>query len=142
MTVTYADLSCLFEGDRRQSLERCVRKRYDWTPSQTRRAVDRYVMFLYVASQLRSACLVPTREIDCVWETDILRSTEYYSQLCQQLCGRMIHHASETEMQEIVQFPGMEITFSQTKAIFSEYFGAGALVGQMAACGVLGAREH
>ena len=72
-------------------------------------------MFLYIASLNVGMHLVPTQEIDCVWETDILQSTAQYMQTCQALCGQVIHHTGVAEMQKTRPLVNAEAAFAKTQ---------------------------
>lgn len=140
MKNSYQSLCDVFQGDRRSTLTAELVDRYQWQPEKASQAVDEYVMFLYVASLNTGVSLVPTQEIDCVWEADILQSTAQYMQTCHALCGRVIHHAGAAEMQKAQPFTSTETAFAKTQALFHQYFGMTRLSGEslpVAACGVL-----
>ncbi|MGB7086647.1 MAG: hypothetical protein WBD47_13910 [Phormidesmis sp.] len=140
MKNSYLTLRRLFQGQRRQILVASLMRRYGWQQQQADRAVTRYLRFLSIASLHADVVLAPTQEIDCVWEADILQNTAQYMQMCHRLCGDVIHHADESQIQNCVAFESLEVAFANTQALFVHYFGD-ALLGdradQAAACGVL-----
>ncbi|MGD1900021.1 MAG: hypothetical protein ACFB16_24130 [Phormidesmis sp.] len=90
--------------------------------------------------------LIPSREVDCVWEADILQSTARYMQTCQALCGKMIHHAQREEIHETATFESIEVAFRHTQALLAQHFGASSnsqalsestITNSAAACGAL-----
>ncbi|MEM9149852.1 MAG: hypothetical protein AAGB19_05300 [Cyanobacteria bacterium P01_F01_bin.3] len=139
MKNSYQSLCDAFEGDRRSTLVSKLVDQYQWQPEKASKAIDEYVMFLYIASLNIGVHLVPTQDIDCVWETDILQSTAQYVQTCQILCGQIIHHIGTAEMQKVHTPAGAEAAFAKTKALFRQYFGQTSLCGELspAACGLL-----
>lgn len=137
---SYSDLARQFQNRRYQYLTDHMSDRYGWSAIQADASVRRYLMFLYIKSVHQSLYLVPTEEIDCVWEADILHNTAQYMQTCEQLCGSVIHHAATEEIMHLPDFPGMEAAFVQTRELFNRYFGERALgdrILKAAACGVL-----
>ena len=112
MNSSYATLCSFYDSDRRAALTQSLITRYQWTPAQARRAIDEYLMFLTVAAQPKRphpvAALVPTQEVDCVWEADILQNTAQYMQTCEQFCGRVIHHGEASELQKMSTFNSLE----------------------------------
>jgi len=138
-STAYSTLCSRFQGNRRTVLTRYLTARYSWSLAQANRAIDEYAMFLYVASLHLGVHLIPTQEIDCVWEADILQSTAQYMHTCHALCGSMIHHADVAEMEKESTFAGVESAFAQTRSLFEQHFGKQALSYNAlpAACGML-----
>ncbi|MGD1865536.1 MAG: hypothetical protein ACFB0D_13365 [Phormidesmis sp.] len=145
MNNSYQSLCDVFRGDRRTNLTAALMKQHRWPQGKASKAVDEYVMFLYVASLNAGVHLVPTQEIDCVWEADILQSTAQYMQTCQTLCGRVIHHAHVAELKQAhastdTESIDTEAAFATTQTLFGQYFGETRLSRGLlpaAACGVL-----
>lgn len=139
MEKAYLSLCDAFEGDRRKNLALALMKQHHWQLHQANDVIDEYIMFLYIASQNVDVPLIPTREIDCAWEADILQSTSQYMQTCQALCGQIIHHAGAAEMQKNHTLTKTKTAFAKTLALFSQYFDKTRLSGGLlpAACGVL-----
>jgi len=136
---SYACARSLFQP-RQQYLINYGTHRCGWPITQSSRIVEQYAMFLYIASIYPSRHLVPSAEIDAIWEADILHSTAQYAQTCEQLCGRIIHHAKVEELEQRPDFPGVTAAFKQTQRLFSQHFGEdllGMLTPTAAACGVL-----
>ncbi len=98
-------------------------------------AIARYKMFLYIQYLYPHLQLVPTQEIDEVWHVHILLNTFKYIQDCQGLFGRIIHHASITELP---QQESKTLTLARTQALFELHFGKDSLTkkSQSAACGM------
>lgn len=154
MNKSYHTLCKAFQGTRRLSLIHQLVERYHWPTTAAEEAVTKYVMFLSLAaeeiSRREPIPLVPTATIDRVWETDILKNTIEYMELCKSLCGEVIHHANEGELKRMRGFKNIETAFSLTQALFIQHFGeniggenmgggniAGHHSAQIAACGVL-----
>ena len=135
----YQQLCDAFEGSRRTQLLAELTYRYRWTQEKAGQVVDEYIMFLYIASLNIGVHLVPTQEIDYVWEDDILQSAAQYMQTCQTLCGHVIHHAGEIEIKKTHPAKNTAAAFTRTHTLFAQYFGKTQLSGGLvaAACGVL-----
>ena len=138
--TTYQRLCEQFQKRRYDSLRSRLQHQPGWSQQRANYAVNQYLKFLAIASQHRQLSLVPTQDIDCAWEADILQNTQQYMQTCQQLCGEVIHHANTAELAARAGFSGMEVGFEQTQQLFSRYFGEAAqssFPSQAAACGLL-----
>ena len=101
-------------------------------------------MFLFVAAQPSTLPLVPTVDVDRVWEADILQNTAQYIQTCERFCGRIIHHGSATELRKVATFDGIERAFVHTQAMLGQHFDIfditdtrAAKLSHAAACGLL-----
>ena len=114
------------KGFDRQSLVKQLMKRYQWSRRKATRATIRYLMFLFLAALYPCKTIVPTCEIDCVWEQHILNNTSQYIRDCEQLLGRVIHHASETEVWEEPKSQKANLAFAQTQALVEQHFWQGA----------------
>ncbi|MEL7510642.1 MAG: hypothetical protein AAGM27_00615 [Cyanobacteria bacterium J06554_3] len=137
---TYQELCTHYEGTRRTALVTQLETRYGWQPDKADRVLTQYLMFLYIASRHQENPLVPTSDIDCVWETDILQNTAQYMETCQQLCGGVIHHAGATGLPLTPDKDNVQQAFKETQQLFQLYFGQEVFTGQtlkIAACGVL-----
>lgn len=132
---SYHNLCKTFQGKHRVDLITQLTANHHWQTERADHAVTQYLMFLSLASIYKDQSLVPTADIDCVWEADILQDTARYVQLCEHLCGDVIHHVS----QDNVEFNKIEKAFNQTLALFSQQFGIESLGERpsTAACGVL-----
>lgn len=99
-------------------------------------AITRYKMFLYLQNLYPHVRLVPTQEIDEIWHLHILMNTFEYIQDCQHLFGRIIHHATFTELPQ--KESGI-FTLALTQALFELHFGKGSFAKELksAACGIL-----
>ena len=126
MRLSYHSLCVAFEGARKEQLAVDLMDRHGWSKPKTHQAITQYLMFLYISARHRSVHLVPTCEIDCVWEAAILQNTQQYVQTCQQFCGEIIHHANQEQIQQLPTFPGTEVAFNQTQRLFQTYFGVDA----------------
>ncbi|MEL7350631.1 MAG: hypothetical protein AAF171_05350 [Cyanobacteria bacterium P01_A01_bin.116] len=139
----YQALYTEFQGARRTDLTESLRGHYGWGTSRSNEAITQYLMFLSLAAHYTGPKtplgLVPTADVDRVWEMDILNNTARYMQLCQQLCGRVIHHVGATEFNRSSNTKSVEVSFAWTSDLFSQYFGDRALgkAPRAAACGVL-----
>ena len=137
-TLSYQALCTLFETDRRADLVSALIERHHWTLNKAERAIDEYLMFLFVAAQPSNLPLVPTANVDCVWEADILQNTAQYIQTCDRFCGRIIHHSSATALKKAATFDSIERAFSDTQTLLSQRFGTEAApLSDAAACGLL-----
>ena len=112
----------IFQGDRHQALVRELICRYAWTRDRAERAVVQYQQFLQLAAVYKGIPLIPTCEIDRVWEADILRNTWQYMRTCHQLCGKMIHHAGEADIRERLKEQAPEQAFAQTQTLLQQHF--------------------
>lgn len=134
--AAYQNLCETFQGQHRADLTARLIAGQQWQADRANQAITQYLMFLSLASIHRDQCLVPTADIDCVWEMDILQNTAQYIQLCQRLCGETIHHISGNN----VEFNKIETAFNQTLLLLFQQFGKDALgkaISPAAACGVL-----
>jgi hypothetical protein len=141
----YDSFRMMFKGRDRTSLLDRVMTRYGWHRRRAKRAICRYWMFLFIAAMNLNVTLVPTYEIDCVWEEDILTNTEQYVEACRDLCGQLINHADAIALAQADDFQDMESAFEQTKTLFEHYFGLSVLgdsTSQPAACGRPGNSPH
>ncbi|MEL6470555.1 MAG: hypothetical protein AAFQ74_12575 [Cyanobacteria bacterium J06623_4] len=140
MKDSYHSLCNQFEGERSTYLKDHLIQRYGWPERQAFQAVRQYIMFLYIASLNLHRSLVPTQQIDCVWEADILHNTAQYIRTCQQLCGEVIHHAGGSQIQQVSDGSKLAVAFAETQQLFTQHFGEDSLGGYTAtaaACGVL-----
>ena len=138
MKKTYDVFRMMFQGHDRTPLIKRVMTRYGWSHCRTKRAIHRYRMFLFIAAMNVRMTLVPTQEIDCVWEEDILNNTEQYVATCYHLCGQLINHADAIALTKASDFQDRETAFERTKCLFDHYFGLSVLgnsIDQPAACG-------
>ncbi len=97
-----------------------------WTRSQTSQAIVRYLMFLYLIYLYPNRQIIPTWEIDQVWHHHIL-DTNKYAQDCQMLFGCFIHHFPYFGLRDAVDRQNLHLSFQETKVLFEEHFGVGAL---------------
>ena len=97
-----------------------------WTRQQATLAINRYKMFLSVAYLHPHIPLVPSQEIDLVWHYHILH-TRQYSQDCQMLFGRFLHHEPDVEYWHQPNPVSLNTAFAQTTALLVQYFGDAAL---------------
>ncbi|MEL6605503.1 MAG: hypothetical protein AAFP20_20020 [Cyanobacteria bacterium J06614_10] len=137
---SYHSLCDQFEGERSTYLKEHLTMHHGWPEEQASQAVRQYVMFLYIASLNLHRPLVPTQQIDRVWEADILRDTAQYIRTCRQLCGEVIHHAGSSRLQPVSDSSKQAIAFADTQRLFAQHFGENSLDGRAAmaaACGVL-----
>jgi Glycine-rich domain-containing protein-like len=65
-----------------------------WTFQQIEVAIARYKMFLHLQFLYPNSQLVPTKEIDEVWNAHILTDTRRYIDDCENLYGYILHHRS------------------------------------------------
>ncbi|MEL6454061.1 MAG: hypothetical protein AAFQ40_04990 [Cyanobacteria bacterium J06623_5] len=140
MKDSYHYLCDQFKGERSAYLKGHLIHQYGWPEAQAYQAVRQYVMFLYIASLNLHRHLVPTQQIDRVWEADILHNTAQYIRTCQQICGEVIHHAADSQIQQISELSKLESAFAETQRLFAQHFGEcslGSYAVTAAACGVL-----
>ena len=97
-----------------------------WTRQQATLAINRYKMFLFVVYLHPHIPLVPSQEIDLVWHYHILH-TRQYSQDCQMLFGRFLHHEPDVEYWHQPNPVSLNTAFAQTTALLVQYFGDAAL---------------
>jgi len=62
-----------------------------WTPEYTRRTVDEYRRFLYLAVTGEGAA-TPSQAVDEVWHLHLLYTRSYWDELCPKVLGRPLHH--------------------------------------------------
>ena len=140
MKGTYQELCTYYEGSRRTALINQLETHYDWPLVKAERALTQYLMFLYIASHHPGTQLVPTDEIDCVWETDILQDTAQYIQTCKSFCGEVIHHVGVVTVRTSTKASVTQQAFETTQLLFQRHFGQEVFAEQplhIAACGVL-----
>lgn len=138
MKKAYNVFRMKFKGHDFTPLIHRIMTRYGWSRRLAERAAHRYWMFLFIAAVNVGITLVPTQEIDCVWEEDILNNTAQYVETCHDLCGQLINHADAIALAQASDFQDMATAFEQTKRLFDEYFGLAVLgdsIDQPAACG-------
>ncbi|MEM7724932.1 MAG: glycine-rich domain-containing protein-like [Cyanobacteria bacterium P01_A01_bin.45] len=95
-----------------------------WTHRQTKRAIARYRMFLYLIFLFPDTTLSPTKEIDEVWHAHILVDTQRYMQDCLHLYGYILHHRTSNSTDSMDNHNHQK-TFEQTKKLFEKVFGMG-----------------
>ena len=113
----------LIKGCDRTPLIQRLMNRHGWSHAQAEIATVRYWLFLCVAALNVNITLVPTQEIDCVWEEHILTNTEEYVQICHQLCGGMINHADENSLRQTHDFKDITTAFEQTQTLLEFHVG-------------------
>ena len=104
-----------------------------WTDRQTKKAIARYRMFLYLIFLFPTISLSPTKEIDEVWHTHILVDTQRYMEDCLNLYGYILHH----RINNFESNQNQEKIFEQTQQLFEKTFGFGTFGDanlQIAAC--------
>ena len=62
-----------------------------WTADFTRRAIDEYRRFAYLA-MVASHTVTPSDEVDQVWHAHLLYSRDYWDDFCPRVLGRPLHH--------------------------------------------------
>lgn len=100
-----------------------VSEGYGWTRKRTTRALTHYMMFLTLIQTYPNTRLVPTWDIDQVWQQHILSNTYQYEKDCRMLFGRMIHHISDTGGGDEKRWQAFETAFANTKVLFKKHFG-------------------
>jgi hypothetical protein len=93
-----------------------------WNIQQTNQAISRYRMFLLLVYLYPNSQLVPNQEIDKVWHSHIL-DTMKYSEDCQMLFGRFIHHFPYFGERGKKDKENLQKGFEQTQVLFQEHFG-------------------
>lgn len=97
-----------------------------WSYEQTRKALIRYLMFLFLVYLYPNAHIVPTKDIDLVWHTHILDTSKYAAD-CQLLFGKFIHHFPYFGVRGEADKQNWETAFAQTQKLFEQHFGADAV---------------
>ena len=96
------------------------------TRQQTKRAIAKYLMFLFLAYLYPNLTIVPTQEIDEVWHHHISDTAKYKSD-CQLLFGRFLDHFPYFGLRGEADWQDLTVAFSQTKELFSKHFGTDVL---------------
>jgi len=68
----------------------------NWTEKEMRKTIAQYFAFLYLVDHYPNLALVPTQNIDHIWQCHIL-DTEKYAMDCQILFNRFVHRFSFLE---------------------------------------------
>jgi hypothetical protein len=63
----------------------------DWSPEKARVAIEEYKRFIYL-SCVAAAPLAPPKAVSQVWHCHILDTRSYWTDLCEGVLGRPIHH--------------------------------------------------
>jgi hypothetical protein len=62
-----------------------------WTTEFTRRAIEEYRRFIYLAVTCNHL-VVPPEAVDQVWHLHLLYTRSYWDELCRGILGRLLHH--------------------------------------------------
>ena len=93
-----------------------------WSRQEVTEALMQYTIFL-LGTYLHPNCrLVPTRRIDVVWHCH-LEDTLKYSQDCQVLFGRFIHHFPYFGLRGEADRQDLEDAFAKTRDLLLPYLG-------------------
>jgi hypothetical protein len=63
----------------------------EWSAEFTRRAVEEYRRFVYLAVTCKHS-VVPPEAVDKVWHLHLLYTRSYWDELCRGVLGRPLHH--------------------------------------------------
>ncbi|MAZ40340.1 MAG: hypothetical protein CMF49_09515 [Legionellales bacterium] len=91
-----------------------------WQPKLAEVCVMLYKRFLWLLVKYPDVQLVPTRDIDEVWHNHILY-TKNYTQDCQALCGRYIHHIP-SDPDNTFELTSLSSNFEETKRLYQQEF--------------------
>ena len=75
-------------------------RRHQWTAAKATEVVEEYHRFMQLKKALKdyeATRLSPSSAIDLVWHEHIL-DTRRYGAFCTQLCGRLIHHDPDGDL--------------------------------------------
>lgn len=102
------------------AVTRKVMQEEGWDAETAAKAERRYRRFLCMMHLVPTLDIVPTEDIDKVWHQHIL-FTRTYSEDCQRIFGRYIHHdpASGEAGEKAILHDGLE----KTQALYFELFG-------------------
>lgn len=112
-------------GYDRTPLIKRLMERHLWSYHEAKRGTWRYLMFLFLVTQYPCQTLVPTQEIDVIWH-EAMSITAQYRTMCQELCGGIIEHVEESEVQQNSEAEDLDHAFTQTKLLAELDFGVGA----------------
>jgi len=73
------------------SFEDRLRLSCGWTPEYTRRVILEYRRFLYLVAVTQEP-LVPSADIDQVWQMHLSYTQSYWEELCMKILQRPLHH--------------------------------------------------
>src|SRR5262245_4644050 len=62
-----------------------------WSPERTQAAIDEYKRFIYLTC-IAASPLTPSEVVDQVWHFHLLYTRSYWTDLCEGVLGRPLHH--------------------------------------------------
>ena len=68
-------------------------REYGWPRETSRRAIEEYKKFLYLLC-VTSSRLAPSAIVDQVWQLHLVDTRSYWTDFCEGVLGRPIHHES------------------------------------------------
>jgi len=92
-----------------------------WSAEFTRRAIDEYKRFIYLAC-VSGRTVTPSEEVDCVWHQHLIYTRDYWDRFCGEILRRPIHHCPTQGGQ--VEADKYRDCYRQTLALYETEFGA------------------
>lgn len=74
------------------SFEARLAREQGWSLDYTRRVIEEYRRFLYLAATARGGGVTPSKAVDEVWHLHLTYTKSYWDDLCQGVLGKPLHH--------------------------------------------------
>lgn len=92
-----------------------------WSPEETLDAIEEYRKFIYLIC-VSPLPLTPSEVVDQVWHLHLLYTRSYWTDFCEGVLGRPIHHEpTKGGREQVVQF---EEQYAQTLSLYEDEFGS------------------
>ncbi|HVK02716.1 MAG TPA: hypothetical protein VM490_04545, partial [Armatimonadaceae bacterium] len=102
------------------SFSRRLARENGWSPAYTRRVLDEYRRFLFLAT-VAAHPVTPSDAVDGAWHLHLLYTQSYWEDLCRDTLGRPLHHGpTKGGASEDVRF---EDQYARTLAAYRQWFG-------------------
>lgn len=90
-----------------------------WTPVYTHRCIEEYKRFMYLVCIAKHP-LTPSDQVDQVWHLHLLYTESYWTEFCEQVLERKIHHGPTKGGNEArTQYTDW---YAETKKLYQEVF--------------------
>jgi hypothetical protein len=91
-----------------------------WSPEKARAAIEEYKKFIYL-SCVATAPLAPPKAVGQVWHYHILDTRSYWTDLCEDVLGRPIHH-DPTEPAATQAYHPLD-PYAEARSLYEREFG-------------------
>ncbi len=72
-----------------------LRRESNWTLAYTKRVVEEYKRFIYLAC-VEEHEMTPSEDVDAAWHLHLVHTRSYWDELCGEILGRKLHHGPTT----------------------------------------------